>query len=105
LTGPLLEPLGPTQPVATIEDFDTMVGDLRRTFRSWLKKVESELRRERETLETEKKQFEEERQRIRTALVTERQTETAKLQVRPGNLLNQGCFYITKHQCIFMRVK
>lgn len=64
------------------EEFEDMVGDLRRVFIGWLKKTESELRKERESVISERKMFEEEKKKAWKIFVAEKQAEYEKLQVR-----------------------
>ncbi|CEM14152.1 unnamed protein product [Vitrella brassicaformis CCMP3155] len=65
---------------ASPEDFETMVGDLRRTFIGWLKKTESDLRRERDTLRQERQSFEEEKARVWKQFMTEKTVEYEKIK-------------------------
>eukprot|EP00923_Selenidium_pygospionis_P004328 GHVN01006913.1.p1 GENE.GHVN01006913.1~~GHVN01006913.1.p1 ORF type:complete len:739 (-),score=136.93 GHVN01006913.1:59-2275(-) len=62
------------------EDFENMVGDLRRTFIGWLKKTESELRRECDRLNIERREFEEELRRSKKQFLTEKQHEFEKIK-------------------------
>ncbi|CBZ52760.1 putative kelch motif domain-containing protein [Neospora caninum Liverpool] len=65
---------------ASAEDFETMVGDLRRTFIGWLKKTESDLRKEKRDLLRAKKEFEEERKQARERLQQEKKFEYDKIK-------------------------
>lgn len=61
------------------DDFEGMVGDLRRIFIGWLKKTELELAREKALLEKSKKDFEEEKIRSQAQLSEERQKDATRL--------------------------
>lgn len=67
-------------PFARPEEFEDMVGDLRRVFIGWLKKTESELRNEKESIQSDRKSFEEEKRNAWKAFVAEKQSEYNKLQ-------------------------
>eukprot|EP00917_Polyrhabdina_sp_WS-2016_P027779 GHVP01059318.1.p1 GENE.GHVP01059318.1~~GHVP01059318.1.p1 ORF type:complete len:534 (+),score=115.60 GHVP01059318.1:380-1981(+) len=56
------------EPFATEEEFDNMVGDLRRSFIGWLKKTESELQMEKANLITKRKEFAAEKNNFYTTL-------------------------------------
>nr|PIM05435.1 kelch repeat and K+ channel tetramerization domain-containing protein [Toxoplasma gondii COUG] len=71
---------GHAAPFASAEDFETMVGDLRRTFIGWLKKTESDLRKEKRDLVRAKKEFEEERKQAREKLQQEKKIEYEKIK-------------------------
>eukprot|EP00920_Eleutheroschizon_duboscqi_P000789 GHVT01002058.1.p2 GENE.GHVT01002058.1~~GHVT01002058.1.p2 ORF type:complete len:160 (-),score=15.15 GHVT01002058.1:1743-2222(-) len=68
-------------PFATAEEFDGMVDDLRRTFIGWLKKTESQLRRERDALIQQRNDFDEERKKAWQQLLQEKEEEYAKIKV------------------------
>ena len=74
---PILSPA--PAPLAT-EDFESMVGDLRRTFIGWLKKTELELSGERDTLEREKALFKAEKEKESIAIAQERQRESDRIK-------------------------
>merc|ERR1719253_79757 len=63
-----------------VDDFDTMVGDLRRTFVGWLKKTEAHLERRKEELERDRATFEQEKQRMWKTFQAEKQREMDKLK-------------------------
>lgn len=63
------------------EEFEDMVGDLRRVFIGWLKKTESELRKERDCVVSDRKTFEEEKKKAWKAFLIEKQAKFDKLQV------------------------
>ncbi|XP_055388800.1 kelch-like protein 1 [Condylostylus longicornis] len=67
-------------PFARPEEFEDMVGDLRRVFIGWLKKTESELRKERESIISDRKSFDEEKRKAWKAFLVEKQAEYEKLQ-------------------------
>eukprot|EP01069_Polyplicarium_translucidae_P008527 Polyplicarium_translucidae@DN3232_c0_g1_i3.p1 len=76
-----LAPLeGEAEAFASAEEFDNMVGDLRRCFIGWLKKTEGELRRERDSLRRGKAELMEERDRALAELQRERRVEWDKIQ-------------------------
>ena len=62
------------------DDFEGMVGDLRRIFIGWLKKTELELARERALLEKSKADFEEEKTKARVNLEEERRKDAERLK-------------------------
>ena len=62
------------------DDFDGMVGDLRRIFIGWLKKTELELAREKALLEKSKADFEEEKGKSRASIEEERRKDTERLK-------------------------
>jgi N-acetylneuraminic acid mutarotase len=62
------------------DDFEGMVGDLRRIFIGWLKKTELELARERALLEKSKADFEEEKAKARASLEEERRKDAERLK-------------------------
>lgn len=62
------------------DDFEGMVGDLRRTFIGWLKKTELELAREKALLEKSKKDFEEEKAKFGLQQAEQRQKDADRLQ-------------------------
>ncbi|KAF8822826.1 kelch repeat and K+ channel tetramerization domain containing protein [Cardiosporidium cionae] len=64
----------------TPEEFENMVGDLRRTFMGWLKKTEATLRRERENLKQKIKEFEEQKTKTWKQIQIEKQFEMDKLK-------------------------
>eukprot|EP00916_Digyalum_oweni_P023908 GHVL01039586.1.p1 GENE.GHVL01039586.1~~GHVL01039586.1.p1 ORF type:complete len:320 (+),score=79.04 GHVL01039586.1:55-1014(+) len=61
-------------------EFENMVGDLRRTFIGWLKKTDADLRKDRETLRHERQLFEEEKTKIWKQFVAEKSREYEKIQ-------------------------
>ncbi|PFH37848.1 kelch repeat and K+ channel tetramerization domain containing protein [Besnoitia besnoiti] len=65
---------------ASTEDFEIMVGDLRRTFIGWLKKTESDLRKEKRDLTRARKEFEEERKKAWERLQQEKDNEYEKIK-------------------------
>eukprot|EP00921_Rhytidocystis_pertsovi_P010744 GHVQ01017303.1.p1 GENE.GHVQ01017303.1~~GHVQ01017303.1.p1 ORF type:complete len:553 (+),score=99.76 GHVQ01017303.1:188-1846(+) len=65
---------------ASAEDFENMVGDLRRTFIGWLKKTEMELRRERDGVMNEQRQFEEEKTKVWKQFQSDKQLEYEKIK-------------------------
>lgn len=62
------------------DDFEGMVGDLRRTFIGWLKKTELELAREKALLEKSKTDFEEEKSKFAAQQAEQRQKDAERLQ-------------------------
>ena len=72
-----------TLSVPTVEasdDFESMVGDLRRVFLSWLKSTELQLSREKQRLETDRTIFEDEKAKAAAVLAAERQKEVDRLR-------------------------
>ena len=62
------------------DDFEGMVGDLRRIFIGWLKKTELELAREKALLEKSKRDFEDERLKAQAALSEERAKDSDRVR-------------------------
>ena len=62
------------------EDFEGMVGDLRRIFIGWLKKTELELAREKALLDKSKRDFEDERVKAQAGLAEERQKDSDRVR-------------------------
>ncbi|KAF4746730.1 BTB/POZ domain-containing protein kctd3 [Perkinsus olseni] len=60
------------------DDFEGLVGDLRRTFIGWLKKTELQLIRQREDIQSSRQDFEDEKKRVWEQFVQERQREAGK---------------------------
>ena len=68
------------QTQSAADDFEGMVGDLRRIFIGWLKKTELELAREKALLEKSKSDFEEEKARSKAALEEERRKDSERVK-------------------------
>ena len=62
------------------DDFDGMVGDLRRIFIGWLKKTELELAREKALLDKSKRDFEEEKVKAQASMAEERQKDADRVR-------------------------
>ncbi|KAL8272103.1 hypothetical protein Esti_003946 [Eimeria stiedai] len=62
------------------EEFEIMVGDLRRTFISWLRNTESELKRERADLVRQRREFEEEKRKVWALFQQDKQNEYNKIK-------------------------
>ncbi|PHJ18549.1 kelch repeat and k+ channel tetramerization domain containing protein, partial [Cystoisospora suis] len=62
------------------EEFEIMVSDLRRTFISWLKKTESDLKKEKRDLLRAKKEFDDERKKAWERLQEEKENEYEKIK-------------------------
>lgn len=62
------------------DDFDGMVGDLRRIFIGWLKKTELELAREKALLEKAKSDFDEEKSKSKAMIEEERRKDAERLK-------------------------
>jgi hypothetical protein len=71
-------PVVPDQSAA--EDFEGMVGDLRRIFIGWLKKTELELAREKALLEKAKADFDEEKAKSRAAIEEDRRKDSERIR-------------------------
>lgn len=90
---------------ATPEDFETMVGDLRRTFIGWLKKTEGELRHECHVIKDERRALEEEKKRTWEAFLAEKRVEQGKLQVNIiySNIITDYVLHLTTFFVLYRR--
>eukprot|EP00928_Gymnodinium_smaydae_P018586 TRINITY_DN17078_c0_g3_i1.p1 TRINITY_DN17078_c0_g3~~TRINITY_DN17078_c0_g3_i1.p1 ORF type:complete len:647 (+),score=159.02 TRINITY_DN17078_c0_g3_i1:174-2114(+) len=62
------------------DEFDTMVGDVRKTFLGWVQKAEVQLREDYQQLQKEREAFEEEKNRVWQEFVAQKQSEFDRIR-------------------------
>eukprot|EP00929_Paragymnodinium_shiwhaense_P106234 TRINITY_DN71472_c0_g1_i1.p1 TRINITY_DN71472_c0_g1~~TRINITY_DN71472_c0_g1_i1.p1 ORF type:complete len:615 (+),score=145.36 TRINITY_DN71472_c0_g1_i1:146-1990(+) len=66
--------------LASQDEFDTMVGDIRKTFLMWCTKAEAQIRDEYSSLQREKQVFEEEKARVWQEFLSQKQAEYDRIR-------------------------
>merc|ERR1719210_1967809 len=70
----------PTIRLTSQDEFETMVGDMRRAFRLWVQKAEKQIRDDVAQLEREQRSFQEEKARVWQEFVTQKQGEYDRIR-------------------------